>query len=56
MTVNTEVTAVVENKSEEKSKREESCTECVFVELGRVTEETKGGPWGVMDAGIGRFF
>ena len=52
MTVNTEVTAVVENKIEEKG--EESCTECVFVELGQVSEETKGAPWGFSDGGIGR--
>lgn len=51
MTVNTEVTAV-ENKSEEK--REESCTESVFVELGQVSEETKGGSWGTWDGGIGK--
>jgi hypothetical protein len=55
MTVNTEVTAVVENKSEEKG--EESCTECVFVELGQVTVETKGGFWGGSpDGGINKYF
>jgi hypothetical protein len=54
MTVNTAVTAVVENKSEEK--REESCTECVFVELGQVTEETKGGVWGGSDGGMQRMY
>ena len=52
MTVSTEVTAVVEKENEEKG--EESCTECVFVELGQVTEETKGTPWGTFDGGIGR--
>ena len=50
--MNTEVTAVVENKTEEKG--EESCTECVFVELGQVRAETKGGWVGGSDGGIGR--
>ena len=52
MTVNTEVTAVVENKSEEK--REESCTECVFVELGQVSKDTQGGFWGFPDGGVNK--
>ena len=52
MTVSTEVTAVVENENEEKG--EESCTECVFVELGQVSEETKGGFWGGSDGGISK--
>ena len=53
MTMNAEVTAVVENdKSEEKG--EESCTECLFMELGQVSEETKGGWWGGYDQGIGK--
>ena len=38
--MNAEVTAVVENdKSEERG--EESCTECVFMELGQVSRDTK---------------
>lgn len=38
--MNAEVSAVVEkNKGEEKG--EESCTECVFMELGQVTRDTK---------------
>lgn len=53
MAVNTEVTAFVENKSE--GKGEESCTESVFVELGKVSEETKGGMWGPSDGGIYKF-
>jgi len=52
MTVSTEATAVVENENEEKG--EESCTECVLVELGQVTKETKGGFWGGPDGGGGR--
>lgn len=51
-TVNTEVTAVVEKQSEERT--QESCTERVFVELGQVTKETKGGSWGNYDGGIFR--
>lgn len=52
--MNTEVTAIVEKKSEERT--EESCTECVFVELGRVTEETKGGMGRSWDGGGGWFW
>lgn len=50
MTVNTEVTAVVENESEEK--REENCTECVFVELGEVSKDTQGFGTQGWDGGI----
>jgi hypothetical protein len=52
MIVNTDVPAVVEKKEEEKS--EAGGTECVFVELGKVSEETKSGLWGTYDLGGGR--
>lgn len=39
--MNAEVTAIVENKKDEE-KGEESCTECVFMELGQATRDTKG--------------
>ena len=49
--MNTEVTAVVEEKEKEE-KREASCTECVVVELGVVSKDTLGGYWGGFDMGI----
>jgi hypothetical protein len=51
--VNVEVTAVEEKENEEK--KEESCTECEVVELGKVSRETKGGWYGSSDdSGVSR--
>jgi len=48
-----EVTAIDEKNRE--VEREESCTECEFMELGRVSKDTLGFPWGyTSDWGIGR--
>jgi hypothetical protein len=54
--VNAEVTAVVE-KAEER-KREEICAECVvIVELGEVSKDTLGDPFGGLhDPGWNRWF
>ena len=53
--MNTDVTAVVDEKAAEHSK-EERCTESFFVELGQVSKDTQGGFWGLPDGGFFKQF